>query len=301
MNEANSSVEVDIDSEIDSSGESLKAYAIELQFFAGLEHTYVTSSDGKKWGCWGRDAGGRIIASCQPFVAASGKAACIAGQDSHAGIRYGITGVCHQTANRILWPSAMIVSRAHGYTATSLAYGAYGLDPGDWIPIRNRCCPAPTAASSRPQATIRKTESSPEQKFAERIFQLYEKEAVKPRAVGVDEENANRTNLLAQELDLTLDYRLGEDGITEHERELLKAEQVILIAKMDNLRGSFARKEIPASAYMVAANSMFFAALSTTAKLLGQSAYERLFGMSIDQKPNLIDPDIMRSAYPQSF
>ena len=53
--------------------------------------------------------------------------------DGCAGIIYGITGVCHQIANRILWTSQIIVDKAAGYWLSSLIYGPYGR--GKWNPI----------------------------------------------------------------------------------------------------------------------------------------------------------------------
>ena len=40
--------------------ETLKGWSIPLNGKKGefADHTYVTSSDGRKWGCWGRSSGG---------------------------------------------------------------------------------------------------------------------------------------------------------------------------------------------------------------------------------------------------
>jgi hypothetical protein len=70
------------------------------------EHTYVTSDCGFVWRCWGRSTGG------SPLAAATGNsivADCLSQPNSQAGIRYGFTGVCHQTANRILHPAGITV------------------------------------------------------------------------------------------------------------------------------------------------------------------------------------------------
>jgi len=77
------------------------------------EHTYVVSSQGHRWPCLGRAQGGR------PICRGSGDAAvadCVARGDCSAGIRYLRTGVCHQVANRILWPAGLLVERAEGYS-----------------------------------------------------------------------------------------------------------------------------------------------------------------------------------------
>lgn len=53
--------------------------------------------------------------------------------DGCASIIYGLTGVCHQIANRILWTSQILVDKAAGYRLSSLIYGPYGR--GKWNPI----------------------------------------------------------------------------------------------------------------------------------------------------------------------
>ena len=99
-----------------------------LSTLAGAaEHTYVVSSEGHVWPCWGRSAGGHSVCSGVGDVA---QADCLSQVNSEAGIVYGRTGVCHQTANRILLPAAMVVSSAHGARASILAFGVYGREPG---------------------------------------------------------------------------------------------------------------------------------------------------------------------------
>jgi hypothetical protein len=66
---------------------------------------------------------------------------CLSQPNSHAGIRYLITGVCHQTANRILHPAGFTVAGTQGYLVSHLAYGTYGL--GRW-PELSRCVPPGT-------------------------------------------------------------------------------------------------------------------------------------------------------------
>jgi len=90
---------------------------------AHVDHTYVTSSDGKMWGCWGRDKGGHKICEGKGD---SKKADCLSSPKGIALIVYGLTGVCHQTANRILRPSRQTVCKAQGYAASWVLYGAYG-------------------------------------------------------------------------------------------------------------------------------------------------------------------------------
>lgn len=83
-----------------------------LEGFATLQqtilHTYVKSSCGAAWGCWGGTTGGTSICA---GTGSSIQADCIDGKDD-AGIIYYITGVCHQIANRILFPAGIILPDA---------------------------------------------------------------------------------------------------------------------------------------------------------------------------------------------
>lgn len=90
---------------------TLRGYAVKM---VGLrwDHTYVRSSDGHRWRCWGRDSGGKEICSGQGDSAV---ADCLSQPKSQAGITYSVTGVCHQTANRILYPAGVLVSLAKRY------------------------------------------------------------------------------------------------------------------------------------------------------------------------------------------
>lgn len=124
----------------------LKAWAIPLDMPVLkmiADHTYVTSSDGDEWGCWGRSSGGRKI--CEKD-ASKKITACIAGDNGKAGVLvYGINGVCHQTANRLLRDTRATVSSAKGYAASWALFGPYGkVSPGGikdplWIIRETKC------------------------------------------------------------------------------------------------------------------------------------------------------------------
>ena len=97
-------------------------YAIKIQGLPA-DHTYVRSDAGHVWPCFGRSSGGREI--CEG-VAELDDADCLSRINSTAGIRYGGTGVCHQAANRILFPSGATVEDATGYRGSFFAWGTYG-------------------------------------------------------------------------------------------------------------------------------------------------------------------------------
>lgn len=91
------------------------------------DHTYVVFlHPEKRWGCFGRDKGGRQLLADKGNFNGAETAAHPNGQ---AGIIYGITGVCHQAANRILRGagSSKTVKDAKGYWASYFLYGTYGI------------------------------------------------------------------------------------------------------------------------------------------------------------------------------
>jgi hypothetical protein len=118
------------------------------------DHTYVIGVDKKTgdrlvWNCGGAYEGGRELTQGE----ADGlKCDCISLRKEDiklaggmAGIRYGIDGVCHQAANRIMYPAGLIVSKAKGWKLSSHIYGRLGLNAPDgkgralWNSIIKRC------------------------------------------------------------------------------------------------------------------------------------------------------------------
>ena len=103
---------------------SLSGYALKMPGLPA-DHTYVDSSDGHVWPCWGRSVGGREICVATGNTA---QADCLSQPNSEAGIVYLGTGVCHQTANRILHPAGLYVSDARGYRFSVFTFGTHGRD-----------------------------------------------------------------------------------------------------------------------------------------------------------------------------
>ncbi len=79
-----------------------KAWAIPAQAAPIFDHTYVTSSCGYQWGCFGRDSGGTT--PVQQGIGDSNVAECLSKPRNngrlYAGLTYLVDGVCHQASNR---------------------------------------------------------------------------------------------------------------------------------------------------------------------------------------------------------
>ena len=109
---------------------TLIAWHYPTKLFLNLaDHTYVTCSNGAvRWGCWGGKTGG---AALRQRVGSTKRADKIAEPDERAGITcYLINGVCHQAANRILYPAHITVRGARGYYVSESLYGTYGRPRG---------------------------------------------------------------------------------------------------------------------------------------------------------------------------
>lgn len=93
------------------------------------DHTYVTCANGaKRWKCWGGSSGG---AALRQGDGSTNRADAIAGHREDGGITcYGVNGVCHQSANRILFPAQITVRGAKGYYVSETMYGTYGRPRG---------------------------------------------------------------------------------------------------------------------------------------------------------------------------
>lgn len=104
----------------------LVAKAYRTTMFAKLaDHTYVECGNGgKAWSCWGGKSGGRDLRDGSGSTKRADK---IAQKDEKAGIKcYLKNGVCHQAANRILFPAGITVRGARGYSISEALFGTYG-------------------------------------------------------------------------------------------------------------------------------------------------------------------------------
>lgn len=109
---------------------TLVAKTYPTQVLAGLaDHTYVECGTGAKgWSCWGGKTGGKMIGS---GIGSTRRADAIAQPDEKGGITcYLINGVCHQAANRILYPAGLTVARARGYGLSLALFSMYGRPSG---------------------------------------------------------------------------------------------------------------------------------------------------------------------------
>ena len=107
-------------------------------FFNGApaDHTYVCFN---ALGCYanpGENYGGTYLGGTYGYGDRY-KGRCSALSTS-CRISWGVNGMCHQGANRMLFTSGKTVSSAKGYWVTSALYGTYGTR-SSWLACRAAC------------------------------------------------------------------------------------------------------------------------------------------------------------------
>lgn len=108
---------------------SIDVWTLPAQMAPFFDHTYVKSSCGYSWGCFGRAEGGRAL-GIEAF-GDSNISECLSNPKSDfflfAGLRYFIDGVCHQASNRVLDPTGRTLpSTVKGYNISIIRWGQYG-------------------------------------------------------------------------------------------------------------------------------------------------------------------------------
>ncbi len=257
------------------------------------DHTYVTSSDGNRWGCWGRDSGGHEICSGRGSVT---EADCLSQSSSHAGLVYGITGVCHQTANRILFPAKVIVNKAKGYWASVTVYGTYGtanlISLYEWKKRKDRCCKRkdelePSDAEELSKAPVQDERLAA---YLENVDTMYSEEMRDTKEAGTDSDN--KINVLGNELALMADFRLGgmKKDLTIKTLQDVQAEMIL---KKERLDAQLNEKHISAAQYADEVNANIPTLLNESKQHLGEGTYMKLFGAAPDSAFQIVNPQIL--------
>ncbi len=251
----------------------LKGHAI---YVAGThkhaDHTYVTSSDGHSWACWGRETGGSIICLGEGD---SDIADCISQSSSHAGIIYGVTGVCHQTANRILRPARKTVSSANGYSLSWALYGVYGGTNRGWMDRQIRCHFDP---ESTPQYISEEIDTYFESINSAHLNFAKEIDANKASLEEVEKE------LAEIELKALIDKKIKEGLVDNKTKTKLTDKKIksLINSRSDMLKELEKEKDLIVSKDSFAgfgdkANLMLNDFLKSSAVILGKHDYKNIF------------------------
>jgi hypothetical protein len=281
---------------------SLRGHAISTLF--GLaDHTYVTCAGGYAWPCWGRSGGGRIISA---GTGSSAQANCISWPSSTAGLIYGVTGVCHQTANRILWPAGITVSRAKGYWASFLAYGTYGTDVAAWL-IRLGVCS--TSTGEIPQCGARARGPSSEREVGELPPDRKDRALVRDikalylKNVSPQEHKRRMTvrgatdlKTVGGETRLVMQHRLGRTVKAARVKDIQTIQTELFSAK-EEIGMRLHEGKIGGEELAQKMNAAVNKALKDCLKSLGRDDYTRLIELDPGESVNIVDPKIAAKAY----
>jgi hypothetical protein len=207
-------------------------------------------------------------------------AKCLACHDGRAGIDYGVTGVCFQIANRILWPAAVLVEQAMGYNRMFRHFCHFGSDLGDepFWPERNRCL-----------------DEFGGQALGEEAARWFTNGLREPEAAYVMQSDrfvdqaVQRMNLL---LDRALAGRL-DPGVRARVEQIVAA----TARRQRELVLALERGEIAPQVYLDQFNQLVADDFHRIDAVLGRDAFIAVFGEPPDVAANIIDPEAFAAAH----
>ena len=252
--------------------ELLAVKALPALDFRHWDHVYVLSSRGHRWPCFGRDAAGVTIIAGAADLARS---AFLAGEDRSAGIRFKATGVCHQAANRILYPAGLTVFGAHGYFLSQLAYGPYGL--GDWPERRGLAGELPALPETAP---LGPDEAIPADMLVPDRVRTYNRTVAELQELDRPDERAR----LELEAILTAVF---DDAPEQRLLELLYRQQSRLREEVVTLGARAAANQLTQAELLTIARVVLGRLLDELRQDLRDGELDRLFGGALDQPEGL--------------
>lgn len=202
------------------------------------------------------------------------------GHQDTAHLVYGVTGVCHQTADRFLYSASgylpknwVWVWKAKGYAASHALWGDYGTD---WMIFKTQeyggCCGKYGGVFHPEDET-----SAQESGKGARLSAFYHEIEQGSREVSPEELVTESFALLVQE-QLGQEFEPGK--LSELQRDLLQTRDKIV---RSDLRGEEFAHEL---------NGEILEFLERAARHIGPADYETLFGYPPGDKFLLVNPEV---------
>jgi hypothetical protein len=269
---------------------ALEGWAISIASSV-FDHTYATSKCGLVWPCWGRSAGGGVICT---GAGSSIIADCLSQVNSQAGIIYGVTGTCQQTANRILHPAGILVAAAGGYAASVFAWGVFGR--GTWHQ-RNTCYSGGggggkfgSGIGGGPRVKDDKDNGSSDG-GADKLS-AYNRAVIMAQNSNMDDEG-----IRLAELSALIEYKLGEplNKLTFLE---LASVQIYLWRSQEKLSNQLSEGKLGEKEYLEHLNRVLKNAMTKSKELLGVERFKIIFGDAGYLPEQMVDPDIFLKQKP---
>jgi hypothetical protein len=268
------------------------------------DHTYVRCNTGNKaWSCWGGKRGGSFLRSGS---GSTNQADAIAEPNGRAGVTcYLVNGVCHQAANRILFPAGIFVTGARGYGLSSAIYGPYGRPRGPLgtcrAPFDNHTgvtgdlpeCVAPPLGITATEAFP----SSEERRYFENVSAAYS-EVMPLTLQSGGRKDADLAEFMVRLFDYQIDYNLG-DKLDKHRSGQLRDIRVSAERSRIQLETEFAERNMKVSEFVAGSDLRAISFQKDAARVLEPNEYEALFDLKYGEFVALADPAIVAKAYPK--
>ena len=281
------------------------SYRNEIEAYK-FDHTYVVHVDnGVRWRCHGGNTGGRLLAAGKGDYNGALCVARSASEEAEAGIAYGKTGVCHQIANRILYPAGFTVVNARGSSVSSSLYGTYG-DSETWSSKLKTCFRLAAwkrqslvnfALISAPDINLSDStlmlEQSPD---AEPVTKLTPEESyfVKLASLYALKEPLSLFTLLGADLEITLRYLLSEKISAIETKEIIQHQQT-MIKEHQDVKSFLIQNDQAAINHMAKILETTFEKFE---KILGASRYTEAFSIAPQWVNEVIMPPNLRENNP---
>ncbi|MCU7933514.1 MAG: hypothetical protein KZQ99_01375 [Candidatus Thiodiazotropha sp. (ex Dulcina madagascariensis)] len=283
----------------------LIAWHYRTTLFAKLaDHTYVTCGDlGKAWGCWGGKTGGAVL---RQGTGSTAQANAIANPDERAGIScYLINGVCHQAANRILYPAGITVRGARGYPVSEALFGTYGRPRALFglckAPFHKHAsisgdipeCVAKKSAFSNLEKRILDVAGDDQgesyQQYLKTVAEIYDKLTIDPEKVDAEDTRG----LLLALFKLMIEFKLGESGTWN---ALMEIRASIENRRLE-LEKLFENKALTVGEFVRQSNDIDERFQEEIANSLSEQDYQTLFELQRGDVVVLGNPDIAEKYY----
>lgn len=265
--------------------DTLNGCAVKIKGISA-DHTYVTSSAGHKWGCWGISDGGAVLVTKNGNAK---KADYMSQPNSTAGLLYGLNGVCHQTANRILYFTKGTVHEAKCYWLSHLMYGTYGgnslslaVSTLTALYFKQRVDEANKQFGVDVSISLKDERNMLE--YVTKVQNLY---------MNTDETKLKAPNdkyyFLEKELELMTDLKLSQQnrGVT---LKFLKDSQRYMLDEKDKLSFDLVKDNINSEDYADKINTLFSNFNKDSTSQLDKETHTRLFGVNQDESVQIVDP-----------
>jgi len=275
--------------------------------FAQLaDHTYVTCGNlGKSWNCWGGDSGGTVL---REGTGSTAQADAIATPDERAGITcYLINGVCHQAANRILYPAGITVRGARGYALSEALFGPYGRpralfglckapfykhdDVSGDIP---ECASQLSSFSSLEKKTLKVAGNDQDesyQKYLKIVGEKYDQAVTEVQTKTFAREDTR--GFQVQLFDLMTEFKLGDSGARKN---LLEIRETTENRRLE-IETNFENRGLSVERFVQESNKLDEKFQENIANSLSDGEYQKLFELERGDVIVLGDLEIARKYY----